>query len=308
MNDLPDLYPGFATRRLKTTGAEIQARVGGSGPPLVLLHGYPQTHVCWHKIAGELARHATLVIPDLRGYGASSCPLSTLATDPDHEVYSKRAMARDIRDVMAALGHSRFMVAGHDRGARVAYRLALDHPEVVTKLMPLDILPTIDVWDGWRWQAAINSYHWSFLAQPASLPETLIAANPASYVDHTLASWTMTKSLAAFAPRALQHYRAALLAPERIHAVCEDYRAGATYDRLADAASRDAGAKISIPTLHLWSSDYLAKGTATSLDVWRRWAPGVIGAEIRSGHFLMEENPADTLAALLPFITADAAG
>jgi haloacetate dehalogenase len=308
MTALPDLYPGFATRRIKTSGAEIHCRIGGSGPPLVLLHGYPQTHVCWHRVAPELARHATLVIPDLRGYGASSCPSSTLESDPNHEVYSKRAMARDVKEVMAALGHNRFMVAGHDRGGRVAYRLALDHPEVVSRLIPIDILPTIDVWEGWRWKSAITSYHWSFLAQPAPLPETLIAADPAYYVDHTLACWTAGKSLGAFAPQALQHYRAALTAPERIHAVCEDYRAGATYDYLADQASRAKGARIKIPTLLLWGSDYVGKGTASPLEVWRRWAPIVTGTEIRSGHFLAEENPADTLVAMLPFVTGDSTG
>lgn len=304
MTALPDLYPGFETRRIKTKGAEIHCRIAGSGPPLLLLHGYPQTHVCWHRLAPELARRTTLIIPDLRGYGASSCPPSTPACDPDHEVYSKRAMARDMKEVMAALGHRQFMVAGHDRGARVAYRLALDHPEAVTRLIPIDILPTIDVWEGWRWQSAINSYHWSFLAQPSPLPETLIAADPAYYVSHTIASWTADKTLKAIAPEAMLHYRAALLAPERIHAVCEDYRAGASYDRLADADSRARDRKISCPTLVLWGSDYIGKGAADPLEVWRRWAPGATGVEIRSGHFLAEENSADTLRALLPFLTA----
>jgi haloacetate dehalogenase len=303
-----ELFPGFETRRIKTAGAEIQCRIGGSGPPLLLMHGYPQTHVCWHKIAPELARHVTLVLPDLRGYGASSAPPSTLEMDPGHEVYSKRAMARDMKEVMAALGHTRFMAAGHDRGGRVAFRLALDHPDAVTHLIPIDILPTLDVWDGWRWKSAIKSYHWSFLAQPAPLPETLIAANPAYYVDHTLASWTADRTLTAFSPGALEHYRAALMAPERIHAVCEDYRAGATYDQQADAEDRAANRQIGCPTLLLWGSDYLGTGTAVPLDVWRRWAPGIAGAEITSGHFLAEENPADTLRALLAFIAPGRTG
>jgi haloacetate dehalogenase len=304
MTMLPDLYPGFETRRIKTAGAEIHCRIGGSGPPLVLLHGYPQTHVTWHRIAPELARHATLVIPDLRGYGASSCPPSTLTSDPGHEVYSKRAMARDVLELMAALGHRRFMVAGHDRGARVAYRLALDHPEAVARLIPIDILPTIEVWNAMRWQSAINSYHWQFLAQPAPLPETLIAADPAYYVEHTLASWTADKTLAPFAPDALRHYRDALKAPERIHAVCEDYRAGATYDQLADAESVANGRKVECPTLVLWGTDYVGKGAVSPLEVWRRWAPNIAGAEIKSGHFLAEENPADTLKQLIKFIAA----
>ncbi|MEQ1612653.1 MAG: alpha/beta hydrolase, partial [Hyphomicrobiaceae bacterium] len=202
------------------------------------------------------------------------------------------------------LGHDRFMVAGHDRGARVAYRLALDFPSAVSRLIPIDILPTVEVWDALRWPSAIGSYHWSFLAQPAPLPETLIAADPAYYVSHTLAGWTASKTLDAFSPDALRHYRAALMTPERIHAVCEDYRAGATYDRLADAESVTNGQKIKCPTMILWGSDYIGKGASNPLEVWRRWAPGVIGTEIKSGHFLAEENPDDTLRALVSFLTA----
>jgi haloacetate dehalogenase len=302
---LPDLFPGFETRRITTAGAEIYCRIGGSGPPLVLLHGYPQTHVCWHRIAPELARHATVVLLDLRGYGTSSCPPRTLETDPDHEVYSKRAMARDVREVMAKLGHERFMVAGHDRGARVGYRLALDYPEAVSRLIPIDILPTFDVWAGLRWRSAIASYHWTFLAQPAPLPETLIAADPAYYVSHTLASWTANKTLEAFAPEALQHYRDALMLPERIHAVCEDYRAGASYDQRADEMDLAKGRKIECPVLVLWGTDYIGKAAADPLDVWRRWSPDVTGTAVKSGHFIAEENPSGMLAALLPFI-ADA--
>jgi haloacetate dehalogenase len=203
---------------------------------------------------------------------------------------------------MRALGHVQFTVMGHDRGARVAYRLALDHPELVERLIILDILPTAEVWTRMTWQSAIKSYHWSFLAQPAPLPEMLIAASPAAYIEHTLKSWTRAKSLDCFAPEALAHYRAMLDRPERIHAVCEDYRAGASYDREADEADRRAGRKIACPTLVLWSSDYLAKGVADPLGVWRGWATDVAGREIQSGHFLAEENPEATLAALLPFL------
>ena len=301
MTDLPDLFPGFATHRIKTADAELHVRIGGRGPPLVLLHGYPQTHVIWHRVAPELAKHATLIIPDLRGYGQSSVP----AAEADHRSYSKRAMAGDIKHMMRQLGFPRYMVAGHDRGARVAYRLALDAPDQVQRLIVLDILPTIDAWDALRWGSAIKAYHWQFLAQPAPLPETLIAANPAYYVDHTLASWTMAKNLECSDPRALMHYRAALQRPERITAVCEDYRAGATFDRLADEADRQAGNKIACPTLLLWGSDYIGKGTADPLDVWRRWCVVLKGQEIRSGHFLVEENPADTLAAMIPFIAPE---
>jgi haloacetate dehalogenase len=305
---LPDLFPGFATRRFGTDGAEIHARIGGSsksgGPPLVLLHGYPQTHVCWHKIAAELARHCTLIIPDLRGYGASiGADGGAKAGDAGHAVYSKRTMANDIIQMMFQLGYDRFMVAGHDRGGRVAYRLALDHPEAVTRLIPMDILPTLDVWDNLRWGAAIKSYHWQFLAQPAPLPETMIAAKSQFYVDHTLASWTLDRTLSCFDKGALSHYRAAMAQLRHIHAVCEDYRAGATYDRDADAKDRAANRRITCPTLVLWGSDYVGKGSVKPLDVWQQWCTDVTGQEIHSGHFLAEENPAATLAAIVPFVT-----
>ena len=302
MTALPDLFPGFATRRFKTRGAEIHARIGGSGPPLVLLHGYPQTHVCWHRIAPELAKHVTLILPDLRGYGESSAPPGgASAGDPDHQVYSKRAMALDVIDMMRELGHDRFMLGGHDRGARVAYRLALDHPTAVSRLIILDILPTRDAW------LVINgmkAYHWYFLAQPAPLPETLISADPAFYVEKTLASWAMTGTLDTFAPAALMHYRAALANPERVHAVCEDYRAGATCDVAADNHDHAVSNIIACPTQVLWGSEYVGKGSVPPLYVWNGWCSNLVGKEIRSGHFLAEENPSATLAAMLPFVTA----
>ena len=299
MNVIADLFPGFAERRIKTVGAEIFLRTGGTGPALLLLHGYPQTHVCWHKIAGELARHCTLVIPDTRGYGASSVP----PDDAEHTSYSKRAMAQDCVEVMRKLGHERFMVAGHDRGGRVAYRLALDHPEAVGALIPVDILPTAEVWQRITAERALKSYHWAFLAQPHPLPETLIAKDPVYYLEHTLKSWAGPRDLSPFSAEALAHYRALLREPERVHAVCEDYRAGAGVDRLLDEADMKAGRKIECPTLVLWARDYL--GAAKPLDVWRGWCNELSGAEIVSGHFLAEENPRDTLAAPLPFLLAN---
>ncbi len=295
---ISDLFPGFAERRIKTRAVEIFARVGGARPPLLLLHGYPQTHVCWHKIARALAAEFFVVVADLRGYGQSSAPPG----DPEHRVYSKRTMAEDCVELMRALGHDRFMVAGHDRGARVGYRLALDRPEIVTRLVVLDILPTFEVWERMNAAAALSSYHWSFLAQPHPMPETLIAAAPAYYVDHTLASWTRDKTLAAFAPEALDHYRAQLVSPERIHAVCEDYRAGASIDRHADAEDRMASRKIACPTLVLWGSNYVGKSTADPLAIWQLWCAHASGWEIESGHFLAEEKPEETLAATLPFL------
>jgi haloacetate dehalogenase len=298
VTELPDLFPGFATHRITTPAGEIFARVGGSGPPLLCLHGFPQTHVCWHRLAPALAGESTIVAMDLRGYGQSSGPPG----DPEHTVYSKRAMAEDCIAVMRALGHNRFMVIGHDRGARVAYRLALDHPAVVTRLIPLDILPTADVWARMTAANALSAYHWLFLAQPYPLPETLIAAAPEYYVEHTLRSWTKDRMLACFAPAALAHYRALLGALERVHAVCEDYRAGATADRMADEADRKARRRISCPTLVLWGTDYVGKGGADPLEVWRAWCTELRGEQIISGHFLTEENPDATLAALRPFL------
>ncbi len=293
-----DLFPGFETRDIALASGTIHTRIGGAGPPLLLLHGYPQTHVCWHRVAPALAREFTLVIPDLRGYGASHCPPG----DAAHTAYSKRVMAAEMRDLMAALGHTSFIAAGHDRGARVAYRLALDHPDAVRALIPLDILPTAEVWRRITAESARGGYHWQFLAQPKPMPETLIGGAPRYYIRHTLASWTRDKTLECFDPAALARYESMFDRPERIHAVCEDYRAGATTDRTIDESDLAAGRRITQPTFIVWGSDYIGKGAAAPLDVWRSWSPDVTGAEIRSGHFLAEENPHDLLAALLPFL------
>jgi len=298
MNALPDLFPGFAERRIKTDGAEIFLRTGGSGPPLLLLHGYPQTHACWHKVAPELAGHATLVIPDLRGYGASSAPPG----DADHTIYSKRAMAEDCLALMRTLGHERFIVAGHDRGGRVAYRLALDHPEAVAALIPIDILPTAEVWRRADAQSALGSYHWGFLAQPSPLPETLISADPVYYLEHTLKSWAKPRDLSPFSAEALAHYRALLRDPSRVHAICEDYRAGATIDRRLDEADLAAGRKITCPTFLIWASDYIGKRNPDPVQIWEAWCTEVAGAAVDSGHLIAEENPQGFLAAILPFL------
>ena len=209
---------------------------------------------------------------------------------------------------MRALGHDRFTVMGHDRGGRVAYRMALDHPQVVERLILVDILATVDNWDRMRANSALKSYHWLFLAQPSPLPETLISANPTYYLEHTLASWTKDKTLNALAPDALAHYRASINNADRIHALCEDYRAGATYDREADILSRDQGQKIEAPTHILWSSHYLnsTKGAFDPVSVWREWADNVTGTEIDSGHFLAEENPDATLATIETFLSEHA--
>jgi haloacetate dehalogenase len=298
MSDIEAAFPGFATRDIEIDGATLHARIGGEGPPLALLHGYPQSHEMWRHVAPGLAKHFTTIAPDLRGYGRSSIPASR-----DGEGYSKRVMAADIVALMQALGHARFSVAGHDRGARVAYRLALDHPDRVVKLAVLDIVPTGEMWRGMDATLAMRVYHWMFLAQPEPLPERLIAGAPGEYLDHTLASWTATRSLAAFGD-ALASYRAAFADPARVHATCEDYRAGATIDRALDDADLAAGRKIAAPLLALWGEQGIPAKGPDPLDVWRRWAHDVRGHGVACGHFMPEEAPDATLAALLDFFVS----
>ena len=299
--DLADLFPGFEAETVSCEGARIFLRRGGEGPPLLLIHGYPQTHVMWHRIAPALAEHFTLIIPDLRGYGWSSVPRDA----PDHETLSKRAMARDFVEVMEKLGHVRFTVAGHDRGGRVAYRLTLDHPGRVERLAVLDIVPTHQMWHCMDMDLAMTVYHWMFLAQPAPFPEKMIGTMPLAYLEHSLASWTDDKSLEAFDKRALDHYRAAFNVPDRIHATCEDYRAGATYDLAADEADVAAGNRIECPLLALWGASGIPSETGSTLEVWRRWANDVRSQPVPAGHFLCEENPEGTIEALLPFLKGE---
>ena len=289
------MFEGFAERRIATGGAEIHAVVGGDGPPLALLHGYPQTHVMWHRVAPRLAEAFTVVAPDLRGYGRSSKP-------PGGEGsvnYAKRAMARDIVEVMAALGHDRFLLAGHDRGGRVAYRLALDHPDRVQRLATLDIMPTIEQFERLDRRGALGSFHWFLLAQPSPLPERLIGGDPLSFLHDMLSRWSGAD---AFAPEALADYERSFGDPETVRATCDDYRAGATIDCDLDAADRDAGRRIACPMLALWG-DRGGDRRAGMMEVWGRWATDVRGAAIPCGHFLPEEAPDETAAALLEFFS-----
>ncbi|MBI3701894.1 MAG: alpha/beta hydrolase [Afipia sp.] len=297
MSDLADLFPGYKSEWVNTKGGRIFARVGGKGPPLLLLHGFSQTHVMWHRVAPRLAEKFTLVIADLPGYGWSDVPDS----DADHTTFTKRAMAQTMIDAMEQLGHVQFALAGHDRGGRVSYRLALDHPGRLSKLATLDIMPTYDYWLKMDRQFALKVYHWPFLAQPAPLPETLLGANPDFYLKNKLASWSKSKTLDVFDPRALAHYLAAFNDPLRIHAMCEDYRAGAYADFEHDKIDRDAGKKITIPMLALWGDAGIAASAATPLDVWKTWATNVRGQPVNSGHFLTEEDPDATSDALLEF-------
>lgn len=304
MAELPDLFPGFDKHFIEVPGAVIFARSGGNGPPLLLLHGYPQTHVCWHKVAPELARHFTLVIPDLRGYGASRGTEDDIESDVPHVAYSKRAMAADFVALMRVLGHDRFAVASHDRGARVGYRLALDHPDAVSRLAVLDIVTTLDAWADTSRATAIGRFHWSFLARPAPFPEIMIGRDPAYFLEYLFAQWTASKDLSAFDPAAMDHYRAAFTQPEVIHASCEDYRAGATCDVTYDAADQAAGRQIGCPMLALWGVDRGQGAINAPMKAWEAWCPHIQGAGVVSGHFLVEEQPAATLSHLLPFLLA----
>jgi haloacetate dehalogenase len=301
MTDLPDLFPDFDSRVVETKHGKLFARIGGNGPPALVLHGYPQTHVMYHRVAPELAKHRTLVLADLPGYGASDAP----AAAADHSPYTKRAMAAALVELMEKLGHKRYALIGHDRGGRVGYRFALDHPERVTRLAVLDIIPTWEMWAKMDAARAQQVYHWTFLAQPAPFPETLIGNSPDFFFDWIFTGRRWGTDRAAFDPRALQHYRRNFADPARIHAFCEDYRAGQSTDVAIDGADVRAGKKIACPLLALWGSRGIPSKGEGPLDVWRRWGTHVEGRAVECGHFLPEENPEGTLAALLPFIAQD---
>jgi haloacetate dehalogenase len=298
MADLADLFPGFASHWIDTSVGKIFARSGGSGPPLLCLHGYPQTNVMWHQVAPELSRHVTLIIPDLPGYGWSAVP----EAKPDHAPYTKRAMAEVMIEVMEALGHARFDLAGHDRGGRVAYRLALDHPGRLNRLATLDIVPTLVMWEAMNAKLAMRAWHWTFLAQPAPLPELMLGKAANEYFDLLAEKW-LAGNAKAFDTCAIAHYRASFTDPMRIHASCEDYRAGQTTDVAFDQADRDAGRKITVPMLALWGANGLPRDL-DPLAVWRQWATNMRGTAIDCGHFLCEEAPTATAQALIHFFTS----
>lgn len=288
------MFPGFRRERIDTGAATINLVVGGKGPPVLLLHGYPQTHVMWHKIAPRLAERFTVVAADLRGYGDSSKPPG----GPDHAGYAKRAMAADQVAVMTKLGFERFAVVGHDRGGRVGHRLALDHPGRVTRLAVLDICPTLEMFEATDQAFATGYYHWFFLIQPFDLPERMIGADPEFYLRRKLGHWG--RDSGAFTPDALAEYIRCFGDPATIHATCEDYRAAAGIDLDHDRADR--GTKLACPVLALWGAKGLVARTYDVLDVWRRRAHDVSGAALPSGHFLPEEAPEETYRALADFL------
>lgn len=291
------LFPHFRSLRVEVEPqVTINAIAGGSGPPLLLLHGHPQTHAIWHRVAPALAERFSVVACDLRGYGDSSRPPAT----PDHASYSKRAMAADVLAVMRFLGHDRFAVLAHDRGARVAHRLALDHPGAVERLALLDIAPTLAMYEQTSEAFARAYWHWFFLIQPAPLPERLIEADPAAYVRDVMGG--RSAGLAPFDPRALAEYQRCLALPGAARGICEDYRAAATIDLEHDRADRDAGRRLAMPLLALWGGQGVVGRCFDPLAQWRLVAQDVRGEALPCGHYIAEEAPAALLERVLPFL------
>jgi haloacetate dehalogenase len=286
------VFDGFDSFDVDAGEVRIHGVRGGNGPPLLLLHGYPQTHVMWHATAPALAEDFTVVACDLRGYGASDKPPTTA----DHWPYTKRAMARDQIAAMRALGFDRFSVCGHDRGARVGYRMALDHPERVERLAVIDIVPTGEVLLRTNREMALGYYHWFFLAQPAPLPERMIGADPDAYYHHFDAPFFDAEAVAA--------YRRSADDPATIHAMCEDYRAAATLDYAHDLADRSHHRRIACPLLALWGARWHLDDWYDVLAIWRAWAGDVGGRALDAGHYAPEECPQETVAELRAFFGA----
>jgi haloacetate dehalogenase len=288
----PALFKGFTTQKIKTSGATIHTLRGGSGPPLLLIHGYPQTHVEWHKIAPRLAERFTVVMTDLRGYGDSSKP----PDGENHVNYSKRAMALDQVEVMRALGFEKFAVVGHDRGARVTWRMAVEHPQAVTRAVVIDIVP--EPYSRVTRQFATEYFHWFFLIQAAPFPETLIGNSAEFFLRSRFLRQNTASTV--FTPEAVAEYLRCFKDPATIHATCEDYRAGATID--LDHAAADGDRKVQCPLLVLWGERGTVGRLEPVMDIWRQKAVNVTGKALPAGHFLPEEVPEETLSALLAFL------
>ena len=290
-------FEGFTLETRVANGQELRLRRGGEGPPLLLLHGNPQTHAMWHKVAPVLAQRFTVIAPDLRGYGFSTSP----PPSADHAEHSKRAMAQDMVALMAGLGHARFTVVSHDRGARVAHRLALDHPAAVAKLCVMDIIPTLAHFERTDMDFALGYYHWFWLAQPHPRPERLIERDIEDWFDiHTSRE---PKDKGFFDPEAREDYLAALRRPGTVTSICEDYRAATTIDLIHDRESRAAGVKVQCPLLALWGRKGKIEAWYDALAIWRDYATGpVSGHAVDSGHYLAEEAPEEVLAALDRFL------
>jgi haloacetate dehalogenase len=292
------LFEGFELEEVTVAGGAIRLRHAGSGPPLLLLHGNPQTHAMWHKVAPALTARFSVICADLRGYGGSFKPEATI----DHAPYAKREMARDMVEVMCHLGHEAFFLAGHDRGGRVAHRLALDHPDRVLKLAVLDIIPTLEHFERADIQFAMGYYHWFWFAQPHPFPEVLISAAPeAWFTAHTSRE---PKPADFFDVHALADYLDAVRNPEMIRGMCEDYRAAATIDLEHDRASRAAGRKVQCSMLVLWGSGAKIEAWYDALQIWRQYCSNAVtGASVPSGHYLAEEAPDAVVASFNGFFS-----
>ena len=291
------MIEGFKKSMVHCNGVELAMHRSGKGTPLVLLHGYPQNHMCWETVAPTLAKSNDVIIPDLRGYGDSSAP----SNDLKNSTYSKRTMAQDIAELLTKLNITQAHLLGHDRGARVAYRFALDHPTRLKKLGIIEIVPTGDFWANWNADLAMAAYHWTFLAQPAPLPERMIGADPAEYIKWTLKQWTLKKNLNIFSPAALKSYINQAGDPTRIHAMCSDYRAGATFDRTLDVTDYEEGRRIISPIHFLYGAHGFPAKSGNAEALWRKWAENVEASICEAGHFIMEENPQAVLDVFLPF-------
>ena len=296
----PQLFSGFEDRIIDVgNGIHIAAVIGGTGPPLLLLHGHPQTHAIWHRVAPALAGRYTVVAADLRGYGDSSKPIGA----SDHSNYAKRVMAKDQLALMRRLGFERFDVLAHDRGARVAHRLAMDHPEAVRRLVLLDVAPTLAMYEQTSQAFARAYWHWFFLIQPAPLPERLIEADPAAYIRDVLGR--RSAGLAPFDPLALAEYQRCMELPGAAHGLCEDYRAAAGIDMAHERDDREAGRLIEPPLLALWGAQGVVHQCFSPLDEWRRVARDVSGGTLPCGHYIAEEAPQALLEQVLPFFHGD---
>ena len=295
-------FEGFEDRRHPVGDVTLRVRTGGNpaGPPLLLVHGFPQTSAMWHRVAMQLAPHFALVLPDLRGYGESDKPPGS----PDHANYSKRCMAGDLHTLMCSLGHERYFVAAHDRGARVAHRLALDHPQAVRRLALIDIVPTLDMYNATDMRFASAYYHWFFLIQPAPHPERMIGADPEGYARWKLGGWG-SLGHKFYEPEAMAEYLRCFSHADAIHGACEDYRASATIDLEHDRASRQAGQLVQCDLHVLWGTRGVIHALFDPLALWRTQSSARLsGLALPAGHFLAEELPQETAQQLMAFFSA----
>ena len=297
---MPLAFPGFKQRRVTVSSEdgsiEIACQVGGNGPPILLLHGFPQTKAIWENVAPELAKNFTVVASDLRGYGESSKPHGK----KDHSTYSKRSMAADQHALMKALGYQQFFLLGHDRGGRVSHRLAMDFPESVLRVMVLDISPTLTMYDNTTMEFAKGYWHWFFLIQPEPVPETLIAANPEFWITKHMGRHAGT---GIFSPERWAEYLAGASDPQSMHAMCEDYRAAASIDLIHDRADRAAGKKLTMPLRVLWGEHGLVNQCFKPIQDWQAVAQDVSGQTVPCGHYIPEELPTELIVQARTFFS-----